>query len=600
MRESAGSPPLPYRVRPPQVLLGVGATLLVTAAATVASVSGGSAADWALIVLATVSAALSLGASRTKLHSSEVTLAACAAGLALSASDLGGRVLTGSPVTALALAAGFLALHLLNRDNTVWPLASWAAGQLAALRAMHLIPAALHTVVFLTVALVGLGIALFGRPLVARVALVTSAPWWLIGVIGGSSSAWVAGGAEQWLSAGLMVAAAFGLVPARLRKELEPLLGPPRLVPVVAGIVSGAAVTGAFSSLGPLAMTLTGYTGVLIATLPAGYLEGWYRGLLLPLALAAGVAMSSLCIVQLVAGQHWAQISLLLVLTAIPTVLVAVHRPEDRPEAVPTAVACLAGAVLLALPAGLLGAAVAAGLLTALYGGAMTVGAALEPTARRTTAVAAAACAAAAVLLLVARGSGTAVAGHLAVQGLSTLTWAGRTGRRAGAVARASDGGLSAAWRIGATQLMLAAWIAAATADRGAIEWYSLPAAAALLLGAGPRLVRGPSWPAWGPGLLVAAVPSTVVAAATAEVPRSVALLVAAALAMVAGARTGVRAPLLAGAGTALTLTLALAVRQVPWPLGAALITGSVLLALGILRERRPVAGFGARLADLR
>jgi hypothetical protein len=159
---------------------------------------------------------------------------------------------------------------------------------------------------------------------------------------------------------------------------------------------------------------------------------------------------------------------------------------------------------------------------------------------------------------------------------------------------------LSAAWRIGATQLMLAAWIAAATADRGAIEWYSLPAAAALLLGAGPRLVRGPSWPAWGPGLLVAAVPSTVVAAATAEVPRSVALLVAAALAMVAGARSGVRAPLLAGAGTALTLTLALAVRQVPWPLGAALITGGVLLALGILRERRPVAGFGARLADLR
>jgi hypothetical protein len=263
-------------------------------------------------------------------------------------------------------------------------------------------------------------------------------------------------------------------------------------------------------------------------------------------------------------------------------------------------VGCLAGAVLLALPDGLLGPAVAAGLLTALYGCAMTVGVALEPPARRTTAVAAAACAAAAVLLLVVRGTGTAVAAHLAVQGLFTIAWAVQTGRHADAARSEADRNPSAAWRVGATQLMLAAWIAAAAADRGAIEWYSLPAAAAVLLGAGPRLWRGPSWPAWGPGLLVAAVPSTVVAAATADVPRSIALLVAGALAMVAGARIGVRAPLLVGAGTALTLTLTLAVRQVPWPLGAALIIGSVLLALGMLRERRPVAGFGARLADLR
>jgi hypothetical protein len=56
----------------------------------------------------------------------------------------------------------------------------------------------------------------------------------------------------------------------------------------------------------------------------------------------------------------------------------------------------------------------------------------------------------------------------------------------------------------------------------------------------------------------------------------------------------------LAGAGTALALAIGLAVRQAPWPLGAALIVGSVLLAIGALRERVPAGGFGARLADLR
>jgi hypothetical protein len=81
---------------------------------------------------------------------------------------------------------------------------------------------------------------------------------------------------------------------------------------------------------------------------------------------------------------------------------------------------------------------------------------------------------------------------------------------------------------------------------------------------------------------------------------RAVAVLVAAAVVMVVGARTGVRAPLTIGAGTALALALGLVVRQLPWPLGAALVVGSVLLAVGMLRERNPVAGFGARLAELR
>jgi hypothetical protein len=156
------------------------------------------------------------------------------------------------------------------------------------------------------------------------------------------------------------------------------------------------------------------------------------------------------------------------------------------------------------------------------------------------------------------------------------------------------------AWRVGAAQLVLAGWIAAAEAGLPAIEWYSLPAAAGLLLAAGPRLFQGPSWPAWGPALLMAAVPSTVSAAATSAGPREVMVLLIAAVAMIGGARWSVRAPVLVGAGTALALSLGLVVRQLPWPLGTALLVGTALLGLGMLRERRPVAGFSARLADLR
>jgi hypothetical protein len=374
---------------------------------------------------------------------------------------------------------------------------------------------------------------------------------------------------------------------------------------VVAGLVAGAAVTGAFSSLGPLATTLTGYAGVLIATLPAVWLEGWRRGLFLPLAVAAGVVMTSLCVLQLLADQRWAQLSLLLLLTAIPTALVAVWRPEDRPVVLPTTVGCLTGSILLALPDGLLTPGWGALLLTAVYGLAMLVGAEIDPASRRPTEAAAGVCSAVAVILVVFEGAHAVLAALLLVQGLCTLASAWLAGRRGVAAGDGADESedpvpVPAAWRTGAGQLGAAAWIGAATAGLAAVEWYSLSAAGGLLLAAGPRLLHGRSWPAWGPGLLVAAAPSTVLAVVGADNARAVAVLVVAAAAMVAGARRGVRAPLMIGAGTTLALAVGLAVRQLPWPLGAALIVGSVLLAVGMVREQYPVAGFGARLADLR
>jgi hypothetical protein len=285
-------------------------------------------------------------------------------------------------------------------------------------------------------------------------------------------------------------------------------------------------------------------------------------------------------------------------------VLVAVHRPDDRPVAVPTAVGCLAGAVLLALAAGLPGPSTAAILLTALYAATMTVSAGLEPHTRHATAGTAAACALASLLLLVVDREPRMLAAHLAVQGVATLGFAWRSGLLH--VAVSADGSdelphvAAGAWRVGAAELVLAAWLAAEVARLTAVEWYTLPAATGLLLAAGPRLLHGRSWPAWGPGLLVAAVPSTLLAAATSAGPREIGVLLIATGAMVGGARRSVRAPVLVGAGATLALSVGLVVRQLPLPLGAAMIVGTALLALGMLRERRPVAGFSARLADLR
>lgn len=596
---------LPDRVRPSQVLLGVGAVLLVLSGAVVAAAYGGVTAAVVLIPLAATATAFSLRAGRAGLRTSEETLAACAAALALAGSSPSGPGLDGDPVTAVLLAIVFLVLHAISPATAAWPLVSFGALQVAVLRMHDTVLPDLHTELYLTVSLIGLGIALLGRRVVARVAQVSTEPWWLVGVAGGITSTWADDGGRQWFSAALMIAAALGLLLARLREVLDPLLGPPRLVPVVAGVVAGTALTGAFSSLGPLATTLTGYAGVLLATLPAVWLEGWRRGLFLPVAVAAGVVTTSLCVLQLLADQRWAQLSLLLLLTAIPTALVAVWRPEDRPVALPTTVGCLTGSILLALPDGLLTPGWAALLLTAVYGLAMLVGAELDPASRRPTEAAAGVCSAVAVLLVLFEGAHAVLAALLMVQGLCTLASAWLAGRQGAAEeddADQSDGPVpvAAAWRTGAGQLVAAAWIGAATAGLAAVEWYSLSAAGGLLLAAGPRLLHGRSWPAWGPGLLVAAAPSTVLAVVGADNARAVAVLVVAAAAMVAGARRGVRAPLMIGAGTALALAVGLAVRQLPWPLGAALIVGSVLLAVGMVREQYPVAGFGARLADLR
>jgi hypothetical protein len=596
---SAPVPPLSYRARPSQLLLVVGAVLVVSAGGAAAAVYGGGSARVLLLALAAAAAGASAWGSHARLRATEETLAAAAVALAVLGADAGTPLLRGSVVPPLVLGGVFLVLARLLPRPVTWPLAAWLALQLAAVRALDGSEAGVvRTAEMLAVALVGLGVALGARRLVARVALVTTAPWWAAGVVGALGTAWSGDAAARWTSAALTVAAALELVAARQVRRLEPLLGPPVAVPVLAGAVSGAALGGALGAPGPGAVLLAGYTGVLLAAAAAALLTGWVRGLFLPAALAAGGTLVVLSVGQLVAGSRWLELVLLLVLTALPCVLVAALRRDDRPVAVPAAVGCLAAAALVAAASGLVGAGGAAISLGVLYATSLGAGLVLDPQTRRATVVTGAVCAAlAAVLLVLARDRGV-LAVQLAAQGLLTCAWGWFVWHTPDPRRGAPEG--SPAWRAGAAQLVGAAWTAAALAGWSVVEAYTLPAALGLLLAAGPRLVGGPSWPAWGPGLLVAAVPSVVWAVVAPGSTRPVLVLLVAAAVMAAAAWRAVRAPLLIAAWTIVALALGLAVLALPLPVSGALAVGGVLLAVGARRERYPVAGFDARLADMR
>ncbi|MGY1729305.1 SCO7613 C-terminal domain-containing membrane protein [Geodermatophilus sp. SYSU D01062] len=584
-------PSLPARLRPPQVILGVGVVLLVAAALAGPSLVGG-IARIGLLLLALVAACAAAVAARARLRSTEEACAAAAAAFALTGAADGDRATDGGPLPALGLAVVLLSLRVLLPRPLSWPLGAWLALQVAALRSLALVPAGVpRTALLLAVALAGLAVTLTARRPLARVALVTTAPWLATGVAGGLVTAATGAGAARWVAAGLTVAAAAGLLVVRLEPAVEPLLGPPRLVPGVAGLVAGGAVGAALSTDGPVPLPLAGWLGVLLAGVAAATLTGWRRGLLLPAATAAGLVLVVLAVAQLVAAARWPALVALLVLTALPAAGVAAARRDERAQALPAAVGCLAAAALLAVPAGLLSPGAAAAALTGLF--AVTLAARPGPAAdvRGPTGTVGAVCAGAALAVLAVTAAWGLLALHLAVQGVLTSAWAAVAGRGREA---------EAARRTGAVELGAAGWTLAALSGTAVVEAWSLPAAAALLVAAGPRLLDGPSWPAWGPGLVAAAVPSTAAAVVQPGALRPLLVLLAAAAVMALGARTAVRAPLVVGAATAVALGAGLAVEALPLPLAGVLVAGAGLLVLGARRELRPVAGFGARLSEMR
>ena len=299
--------------------------------------------------------------------------------------------------------------------------------------------------------------------------------------------------------------------------------------------------------------------------------------------------MSALCLVQLATAGQWAALSLLLLLTALSTLPVVVRRPDERPVALPTVVGCLAASVLLALPDGILTPGWRPRCSPSSTRSRWRSGSAFDVGSRTATARAAALAAVAAVLL---RGRGRQPA----------RCWPPTSPSRARARSAGRGGpGQGRAWRVGAAQLVVAVWVFAAAGDLRHVEWYSLsrgrraadrrrsPAPAAARRGrrGGRRCSWPPSrqqrwrssrrtppapWACWWPPrprCCSARWPSCGLRCWSGRSPRC-------------GSRSGSASGRCPG-------------RSAPRWSSAAL-----LLALGLRGERRPVAGFGARLADLR
>ena len=424
------------------------------------------------------------------------------------------------------------------------------------------------------------------------VALVSSVPWWVAGMVEGTRLVWTTTSPAAALgAAALMVAAAAGLVGLRLRPPLRPLLGPRALTPVLAGAVTGAAVAGVLQSTGPGGVPTAGYLGLVTAVLVAELASPHPHSLARPAGLALASTATALSVVELAAEGRLTALALLLLAAAVPAVLVAARQPADRPGALPVALGCLTGSALLAEADGSLSTGAAGPMLLALAVVAVTA-AALERHHRDEVplALSAVAVGLVAVVHLGRSGHLPSLSGALAVLGAALFGYAVRSGR-----APARAGGCAA--------LLAAAWLAAVHADVRAVEAYSLPLAAVLLLYAGRRLATAPSGSSWGPALAAGYVPSVFLALVEPDLLRVVLLVVAATLTTIAATSWAVRAPFLAGAAVLVTLGVGRLVAVLP-PSGLVVFlgAGAVLLGVGTGYEsrRRQAREAIASVADMR
>ena len=274
-------------------------------------------------------------AAAAGLRSTAESLAACAAGLALVGQHLGRLAARRAGPAAGRLAASACALRPVapgHRD-----LAAGRRGRPRSWRVLRLstaFRAPCAPTLFLAVALVGLGMRCSRRRLVARIALVTTAPWWIAGRARPASPTRLdrRTASPPRVAAALMVGRGGpGWCSPRLRRRLEPLLGPPRVCRVVAGAGHrGGGLRGAARGWARPASPSAGYAGVLIATPCPSTSTGWRGG-------CSGRSPSSgggdggadHVVAARRAARTGAQLALLLLLTAVPTGWSPCCRPDD-------------------------------------------------------------------------------------------------------------------------------------------------------------------------------------------------------------------------------------------------------------------------------
>ncbi|MCZ2839656.1 SCO7613 C-terminal domain-containing membrane protein [Modestobacter sp. VKM Ac-2985] len=585
----------PSDIAPQQVLLGAGVVAVVAAGAA-SLTDAGSVPGLLVVGLLTVAATLgSLRAGQRRLSSSEEALASAAVVLAAVAAWSAGDGPGGPTAILLSLlAAVFAVLGLIARTAVTWPIAAWGAVQAAVLSALtgSGLSLAPHATAVLATAVAGLVVTLATRRSVAAVTLVTAAAWWVTGVVEGAAQVWTTESVVAALAPStLMLLAAGALLALCGRSELRPLLGPPAAVPVLAGLAAGAALAGLLQAAGLAGVLGSGYLGVALATVVGALASSGRSDPLRPTGLAASTVLTGLAAVQLLGSGHWSALAVLVAVAAVPAVVVAARRPGERPWALPVVVGCLAAAVLLTEADGSIGSAPAGQLLVLLS--LLTLGSATTLRGKRSELP----------LTWAAAVVATSGLGHLASTGHLSGLALGLAVVGAGFIASGTVTDRARVRAGGCTVLVVAAWLAAGSADIGVPEAYTLPAATVLWLYSGRRLATGSSWRAWGPGLLVAFVPSVWLAAAEPDLLRLVLVVLAATLTAMAGSRWQVQAPLVVGATSLAAVALGRLVVHLPLTgllaVGAA---GAVMLAAGAAYEERRTRARAAlaRVADLR
>jgi hypothetical protein len=164
-------------------------------------------------------------------------------------------------------------------------------------------------------------------------------------------------------------------------------------------------------------------------------------------------------------------------------------------------------------------------------------------------------------------------------------------GVAAGIMAHLSADRRRAGW-VSGVLLTIASWIRLADSDIQAVEWYTLPAATALLVYGTRRFRQDPgesSWRCLGPGLALALVPSFLLAVSEPVSWRGLAVALACVGLVVLGVRLRLAAPFALG----ILATAVLALREI-WPVAAFIprwsllfLVGGVLLGMGMTWEAR-------------
>jgi hypothetical protein len=577
------------RLSPQEVLLGLGALLVVAAAITFVAVAWGRFGlvfqAGVMLTVTTLLCASSAWTARRGLRATEEALAA--AGAALLAVDLGAARALGlfrleevslrlwwAISCAVVVAAG-LALGRVTRTTVTWPLVALLAAQPLPFLLLtgDLLTGPAGVAVALALAAVDLVTAGTIRSVLVPVARVLAGVWVVVGLLGGLTTAGGHDAGDSWTATAVLLLAGAGALLLGRRSAAATRF--PELVPGGVGAVGGLAVALSLQTVGDPGSWIA--SGLGLALLTAAVLLAERLGLVAGLV-ASGAALVGVHTALLADARRLDELAVVALAATVPAALAAVRLPLLRQPATGAAVLAPWAAILLWWADGVLSAPVAGLLLALLAAAAFAVATSRAGQLEEWV------LAAGGGLVGVTAGSTTGTVGawgqvavQLAVAGVAAGCYALVARRGLVAVAAVAD-------------LVVAVWIAVGGAGIETPEAYTLPAAAGLLVIAVPGLLAGArSWAAEGAGLAVSLVPSALVVVADPTALRLVLVVAAAAGLTVLGTLRHRQAPFVLGASTLLLVTVGRLGPYAPllprWvTLGTA---GLLLLVVGATYERR-------------